>query len=237
MTITAAERALFPHSKLLLPRAVEALTMRLQQQDPHHLGVTPRELIDMFDAGSIAMCYDWGSSGLVVPEVDGVRELNAYYLSNITPEEIPALLMHQYGGVEAPAVKKIPHGSPYDPYEYDLEDFTWEKMVLPQPEVVKAYRLLNPVNLQPQEENKSAHGNTEHHASNREHFYKVAIAVLSDHPDECRGTRKECSPAKWRDAMLKYANEYPPTLTGSDTIEKHLAAAVNMRQRAKVKGG
>ncbi|WKM73960.1 hypothetical protein Q2T70_09670 [Klebsiella oxytoca] len=235
MTITAAERALFPHSKLLLPRAVEALTLRLRQQDPHHIGVTPRELIDMFAVGSIAICYDWGSSGLFVPDIDDARMLNERYLSHLSPGDIPTLTAHKYGSNEPPVVMKIPHGSPNGPYDFDLEDFTWEKMVLPQTEMVKAHRLLNPQHEAPVD---SINNYAERHAANREQLYKVAIGVLADYPNECRGQRKEFSPEKWRNAILAHAKEYPPLMiTGPDTIKDHLAAAVNIKQRSGVKKG
>ncbi|EAB3099256.1 hypothetical protein K9B91_002143 [Salmonella enterica subsp. enterica serovar Give] len=238
MNITPEEKSLFPHSQLLLHRAAEALTLRLQHQDPHHLGVTPRELIDMFAAGSISICYDWGHMGLIVPDIYDARMLDAKQLDHINHTDIPTIYARKYGSSEAPATMKIPHGSPDSPHDFDLNDFGWENMVVPQVEMVKAYRLLAPTHSRPLEENKPVHGIAEHHASNREQLYKIAIGVLADYPEECRGTRKEFSPAKWRDAILKHAKEYPPLMImGVDTIEDHLAAAVNIKTRANRQKG
>ncbi|EIO2918628.1 hypothetical protein LQH46_003187 [Salmonella enterica] len=81
------------------------------------------------------------------------------------------------------------------------------------------------------------HGNTEHHATNREQVLKVAIGVLADYPDECRGTRKDPSPAKWTAAILEHAKEYPPLILGKDAILDNLKEAVNLRSRTGSKGG
>ncbi|MFV5942760.1 hypothetical protein [Klebsiella pneumoniae] len=240
MTITAAERALFPHTQLLLHRAVEAITLRLRQQDPHHLGVTPRELIDMFSAGSIAMCYDWGSGGLVVPDISDARTLNERHLDHLIPGEIPMLLAHEYGSTKAPTVMTIPHGSPYDPYDFDLEDFTWDKMVLPQAEVVKAYRLLTP-----QEESaiteasspKSTHGNAERNALIRERILLAAGYVKFTYPDECKNKLGKESCAAWASALLDHWHLFGddsdiPSIRVTEEIIRDIRKLPNMRRRA-----
>ena len=68
----------------------------------------------------------------------------------------------------------------------------------------------------------------ERHASNREGLLKAAIYILSKYPDDCRGERKEVSPEKWRDCLLKHKDEIPPLMiTNGDVILKHLRASVN----------
>ncbi|EAZ3492731.1 hypothetical protein B7628_08365 [Salmonella enterica] len=113
-------------------------------------------------------------------------------------------------------------------------------LVLTKAEMERAHRLLNPLLYadQPPLAELPVNRYAERHATNREQLYKVAIGVLADYPDECRGPRKEFSPAKWRNAMLKHAKEYPVLMiTDPDTIEDHLAAAVNIKARASRKGG
>ncbi|HFQ7289834.1 TPA: hypothetical protein ACJHGT_004353 [Yersinia enterocolitica] len=69
---------------------------------------------------------------------------------------------------------------------------------------------------------------SERHAANRENLLKSAIYILSHYPEECRGERKEISPEKWRDCLLKRKNEVPPLMiTNEEVILKHLRTAVN----------
>ncbi|WP_241625408.1 hypothetical protein [Rosenbergiella epipactidis] len=68
----------------------------------------------------------------------------------------------------------------------------------------------------------------EHHATNREKLYKAAIFLLSKYPDECRGERKEVSPEKWRDCIVKHKKEIPPlAITNEEVMLKHLRSASN----------
>lgn len=68
----------------------------------------------------------------------------------------------------------------------------------------------------------------ERHAVNREKLLKSAIYILSKYPDECRGERKEISPEKWRDCLVRHLGEVPPLMiTNEDVILKHLRAAAN----------
>ncbi|WP_023639901.1 hypothetical protein [Dickeya zeae] len=72
------------------------------------------------------------------------------------------------------------------------------------------------------------HGNTIHHAQNREQLLKAAIFILGKYPDECKGAKKELSPEKWADALLKHQSEAPPFyICGKTTILRHLRSAVN----------
>ncbi|EIO4073822.1 hypothetical protein LQK56_003475 [Salmonella enterica] len=81
------------------------------------------------------------------------------------------------------------------------------------------------------------HGNAEHNAIKREQVLKVAIGVLADYPDECRGPKKDPSPEKWTEAVFKYASEYPPFFLEYDTVKACLTEAVNLRNRTISKGG
>lgn len=208
MTITPEEKALFPYSQLLLHRAAEALTLRLQHQDHYHLGVTPRELTDMFAAGSIAICYDWGHMGLIVPDIYDARMLDAKQLNHLHPTDIPTIYARPYGSSEAPAAMKIPHGSPDSPHDYDLNDFSWENMVVPQVEIVKAYRLLVPQDgeeaLAELSSPKPAHGNAERNALMRERILLAAGYVKFTYPSECKNKHGKESCAAWAAALLDH---------------------------------
>lgn len=71
---------------------------------------------------------------------------------------------------------------------------------------------------------------SERHAINRESLLKSAIFILSHYPEECRGERKEISPEKWRDCLIKHRDELPPLMiTNEDVILRHLRNAANGR--------
>ncbi|EAM8422508.1 hypothetical protein IAK72_003643 [Salmonella enterica] len=115
-------------------------------------------------------------------------------------------------------------------------------LVIPRAELVKAIGIFT--STLPDDIHTSCgtfavrvHGNAEHHATNREQVLKVAIGVLADYPDECRGPRKDPSPAKWTAAILKHAKDYPPLILGKDAILDNLKEAVNLRSRTGSKGG
>lgn len=94
----------------------------------------------------------------------------------------------------------------------DIEDNTGEKL---KPDTT------NVINLQ-------VNKRSERHAANREKLLTSAIFILSHYPDECRGERKEISPEKWRDCLLKRKNEVPPLMiTNEEVILRHLRTAVN----------
>lgn len=88
-------------------------------------------------------------------------------------------------------------------YRDDLANFDTcrSDLVLPRDEMIKAHQLLNPDDYAHQQ-TAPVNNYTERHAANREQLYKVAIGVLADYPDECRGARKEISPEKWAKAIL-----------------------------------
>jgi len=68
----------------------------------------------------------------------------------------------------------------------------------------------------------------ERHAINREGLLKSAVQILSKYPEECRGERKEISPEKWRDSILRHLNEIPPLMiTNEEVILRQLRNAVN----------
>ncbi|MCX9162576.1 hypothetical protein [Escherichia coli] len=68
----------------------------------------------------------------------------------------------------------------------------------------------------------------ERYAVNREKLLKSAIYILSKYPNECRGERKEISPEKWRDCLVRHLDEVPPLMiTNEDVILKHLRSAAN----------
>lgn len=68
----------------------------------------------------------------------------------------------------------------------------------------------------------------ERHAVHRENLFKSAIFLLSKYPDECRGSKKEISPEKWRDCIFSHLNEIPPLqINNEQVILKHLRSAVN----------
>lgn len=111
-------------------------------------------------------------------------------------------------------------------------------LVLPAAEFERAYNLLK--GTQNHSDNATApkvHGNAERHARNREQVLKVAIGVLADHPDECRGAKKDPSPEKWTAAILEHAKDYPPLILGKEAILDNLKEAVNLRSRTGSKGG
>ncbi|ELT9129655.1 hypothetical protein SAW64_002174 [Salmonella enterica] len=115
-------------------------------------------------------------------------------------------------------------------------------LVIPRAELVKAIGIFT--STLPDDIHTSCgtfavrvHGNAEHHATNREQVLKVAIGVLADYPDECRGPKKDPSPAKWTAAILKHAKDYPPLILGKDAILDNLKEAVNLRSRTGSKGG
>lgn len=147
MTITLEETALFLQSELLLHRAAEALTFRLKQQDPYHPGVTPAELVGMFAAGSVALCYDWGDRGLFVPNVDDAHRINACDAGRSTPAictlhslriigpacaDITHLRARPYGSTQQEARFEIKPGPEIDEQQLDLDEHRWGKMVLPR---------------------------------------------------------------------------------------------------------
>ncbi|ECI3932528.1 hypothetical protein AHW90_03605 [Salmonella enterica subsp. enterica] len=115
---------------------------------------------------------------------------------------------------------------------------TTSDLVLPRAELERAYELLNPEQSNGNSASgKKVHGNAERHATNREQVLKVAIGVLADYPDDCRGPKKDPSPEKWTAAILKHAKDYPPLFLGKESIEKNLEEAVNLRSRTARKGG
>lgn len=74
------------------------------------------------------------------------------------------------------------------------------------------------------------HHSAERFATNREDLLKAAIHILSKYPDECRGSKKEISPEKWCEALLKHHKEVPPLMiTNEETIKKKLREAVNLK--------
>lgn len=116
-------------------------------------------------------------------------------------------------------------------------------LILPKTEAEKVYGLLFP-NMPPlpgKSDNSISlpvNKYAERHAANREQLYKVAIGVLADYPNECRGPRKEMSPEKWAQAILDHVGEYPPLqILDKGTITDHLRAAVNVKSRFAHKGG
>ncbi|EDJ9242329.1 hypothetical protein GFJ62_00640 [Salmonella enterica subsp. diarizonae] len=120
--------------------------------------------------------------------------------------------------------------------------YSEKALVIPRAELVKAIGIFT--STLPDDVRESCgtfavrvHGNAEHHATNREQVLKVAIGVLADYPDECRGPKKDPSPAKWTAAILKHAKEYPPLILGKDAILDNLKEAVNLRSRTGSKGG
>ncbi|EHW8788130.1 hypothetical protein K3K97_000895 [Salmonella enterica] len=115
-------------------------------------------------------------------------------------------------------------------------------LVIPRAELVKAIGIFtstlpDDIHTSCGTFGKPAHGNAEHHATNREQVLKVAIGVLADYPNECRGPKKDPSPAKWTAAILEHAKEYPPLILGKDAILDNLKEAVNLRSRTGSKGG
>lgn len=75
-------------------------------------------------------------------------------------------------------------------YRADLANFGTQRsdLVLPCEEMLKAHQLLNPGDYAHQQ-TAPVNNYAERHTANREQLYKVAIAVLADHPDECRGAQ------------------------------------------------
>lgn len=72
------------------------------------------------------------------------------------------------------------------------------------------------------------HANAERFAIDREKLLKFAIYILSKYPDECRGERKEVSPEKWRDSILKYHHESEGVIIPNEQVMlRQLRAAVN----------
>ncbi|EDY1089809.1 hypothetical protein AHM25_003234 [Salmonella enterica subsp. enterica serovar Sandiego] len=115
-------------------------------------------------------------------------------------------------------------------------------LVIPRAELVKAIGIFTSTLPDDVREScgtfgKPAHGNAEHNAIKREQVLKVAIGVLADYPDECRGPKKDPSPEKWTVAVFKYASEYPPFFLEYDTVKACLTEAVNLRNRTISKGG
>lgn len=111
-------------------------------------------------------------------------------------------------------------------------------LVLPAAEFERAYKLLKGIqNYSDSAPRKKVHGNAERNAIKREQALKVAIGVLADHPNECRGPKKDPSPGKWMEAILRYAGDYPPFSLGEDALTELLKEAVNLRNRTIRKGG
>ncbi|EBF2149645.1 hypothetical protein DIL44_05880 [Salmonella enterica] len=120
--------------------------------------------------------------------------------------------------------------------------YSEKALVIPRAEMIKAIGIFTSTLPDDMREScgtfgKPAHGNIEHNAKNREQVLKVAIGVLADYPDECRGPKKDPSPAKWTAAILEHAKEYPPLILGKDAILDNLKEAVNLRSRTGSKGG
>ncbi len=118
--------------------------------------------------------------------------------------------------------------------------YSSDALVIPRAELVKAIGIFTaPLPVNPPAQNATApkvHGNAEHNARNREQALKVAIGVLADHPDECRGSKKDPSPEKWTEAVLKYAKDYPPFILGKEKLKELLKEAVNLKIRTERKG-
>lgn len=119
--------------------------------------------------------------------------------------------------------------------------YSSDALVIPRAELVKAIGIFTaPLPVNPPAQNATApkvHGNAERNAIKREQALKVAIGVLADHPDECRGSKKDPSPEKWKEAIFRYAEDYPPFSLGEDSVKELLKEAVNLKNRTGSKGG
>ncbi|EHN9377647.1 hypothetical protein KJ097_001060 [Salmonella enterica] len=75
---------------------------------------------------------------------------------------------------------------------------------------------------------KRVNNTAEHHAKNREGLLNAAIYILAKYPSECRGERKEISPEKWTNSIIKHLGELPPLfITNEQEILRKLRLAVN----------
>ncbi|MBK4303766.1 hypothetical protein JJP72_20620, partial [Enterobacter hormaechei] len=75
---------------------------------------------------------------------------------------------------------------------------------------------------------KRVNNTAEHHAKNREGLLNAAIYILAKYPSECRGERKEISPEKWTNSIIKHLGELPPIfITNEQEILRKLRLAVN----------
>lgn len=83
---------------------------------------------------------------------------------------------------------------------------------------------------------KPINNTAEHHAKNREGLLNAAIYILAKYPSECRGERKEISPEKWTNSIIKHLEELPPIfITNEQEILRKLRLAVN-HAGLKIKG-
>lgn len=132
----------FPFQWRELPRAVEWLN----EQKVNGPAVTLDDFLAWWGQGVIELCYFWGDMGLVVPDRgDFMSFVDGYLYAECTDHsDIPKMMIKPYGTDSDYQPVKLPHGTPDGPYElaYDL---TANGLVIPHAEMLKVWRLFNPL--------------------------------------------------------------------------------------------
>lgn len=147
----------FPFQWRELPRAVEWLN----EQKANGPAVTLDDFLAWWGQGVIELCYFWGDMGLVVPDRgDFMSFVEGYLYAGCTdPTDIPMMAIKPYGTDGDYQRVKLPHGTQDGPYElaYDL---TANGLVIPHAEMLKVWRLFNPL-LDEVDESRAAVGKPE----------------------------------------------------------------------------
>ncbi|WP_391528020.1 hypothetical protein [Photorhabdus akhurstii] len=130
---------IFPFQWRELSRAVEWLNER----DDIQYTISCDDFISWWRQGELELCYYWEPQGLLVPDFTDFQGFNeGYYWDSYLPGEVPKISIKDYGAGSNYRLVSIPHGNPFNPSEFG--DLSSKALVIPQFEMEKAYRLLNP---------------------------------------------------------------------------------------------
>ncbi|MCL6376738.1 hypothetical protein EXT57_05100 [Pectobacterium brasiliense] len=218
-----------------IPINSSPLSYILTIEDANRMGISPSPC---GVASLYSICFIYNLWHLVSIKGKPFKEINEYGYSDIMRHDLTLFPADNSQGVVVypPIGLHSNEGVIYNPYEI-LFRLTKDDLWITREQIEKLHQSKGGIlpsyitgGVEPASIKREAytHGNAIHHAKNRESLLKSAIFILGKYPEECRGTKKELSPEKWADALLKHQSEAPPFYTGSKTtIIKHLRSAVN----------
>ncbi|EDR5177117.1 hypothetical protein CEH78_003077 [Salmonella enterica] len=234
-----------------LERAAEAMNVYVKP-----FTVTPDDFMLWWKAGTIDLCYlwgqDWSESGFVVPDYaefiaatdDGISYYNDFeYVDDGSGGEYfisPRMLVRPYmsgisddNWIEAHPGYSERKGMAEIKPRFIKFQHSKDKLRVPPPEMAKVYRMIVLFHEKHEPEGVTIpNGYEERFARDQLQFLQIAVRILSEHPDKCRGTKKDISPEKWRDAVLQHRNEFPRmSINSPETFLKHLRKAVNFEKK------
>ncbi|HFZ9214776.1 TPA: hypothetical protein ACIPE5_002462 [Salmonella enterica subsp. diarizonae serovar 61:r:-] len=168
--------------------------------------VTQDDFISWWQQGTIELCYFWGDEGLVVPDFCDAMSFIERPFYRVDPSDVPRISVKPYGTGEDYRLTRIPTGSEYDPYELAF-DLTASGLVIPRAEMLKVWRMFNPLPVNPPAQNATVpkvHGNAERNAIWRERVLLAAGYVKIHFPKECKNSKGRETRAAWASALIDH---------------------------------